>query len=482
LKAELAALGISCEVEIISVELKHLNDAQRIYKAAVAALKRAAENVSEKTITSFVSPGTPVMAYTWALIASANPQHKIAVIASSDPRKPPETIALPRNLLMPVIAPLNAVKPLKFDVLIHLLGRERMPIYFGMIQFQAGEHIFITTQEYNTAATVLSQLLPTGCRTKTVLINDPFRPSDTRRAIESQVGKFPTEAKIAVNLTGGTKLMFSGALSACWSNGLEPFYFEVNHHNVIFIRDGETIPFVGAKSVSDFFVVNGFDIITSGIWEERPCRAARLDVTKKLWEARQSLRNLYLSPDFRQYKVPWGARRNPPFNFRWGASRASFNSEGEAVLILEGESVAASKCDDFGQYLRGGWLEEYVFLLLRPLEEKQLIFDLRVGIEVDYAGKPRHPKDMPNGEFDCAFTDGKRLWLVECKAGAVKQEYIQKLENNLKTYGGIAARGILVSSFQIGPALARRASSSTSIHIVNPGQLSVEFLESIISS
>lgn len=276
--------------------------------------------------------------------------------------------------------------------------------------------------------------------------------------------------------------MFAGALAACWAGGIEPFYFEIKNHNVIFIRDGATVPFIGVKSIAEIFAVNGFDVITEGIWLDRPCRAARIDVTVKLWGSRQLLGKLYQNEQFRHYKVPRGVKRNPPFNFRWGASLASFNAEGEPVLILEGETVPMPKSDDFGQYLGGGWLEEYMFSLLRPLEEKRLIFDLRVGIEVDYAGKLRHSKDMPNGEFDCAFTDGKRLWLIECKAGAVKQEHIQKLENNLKTYGGIAARGILVSSFPIGPALVRRASSSTSIHAVHPEQLSLEFLENIISS
>lgn len=159
LGAELTASGITCSIQIIPQELKHLNDAHGIYNAAASALKLALDDVSEKTLASFVSPGTPVMAYTWALIARANPQHNIAVIASSDPRKPPETILLPKDLLMPVVAA-PQIKPSQFDVIIHLLGRERMPIYFGMIQFQAREHIFITTQEYNTAATVLSQLLP----------------------------------------------------------------------------------------------------------------------------------------------------------------------------------------------------------------------------------------------------------------------------------------------------------------------------------
>lgn len=482
LKAELTAADIACSIQIVPQLLKSLNDARGIHNAAAAALKRALTDVSEKTLTTFISPGTPVMAYTWALIARVNPQHNIAVIASSDPRKPPETIRLPQDLLIPVITAPAAEKPSEFDLIIHLLGRERMPVYFGMIQFQAGEHVFVTTQEYKDAATALSRLLPPDCQTKTIIIQDPFKPADTRRAVEKLTNKLPPTAKTAVNLTGGTKLMFSGALAACWESGLEPFYFEINHHNIIFLRDGATVPFLGAKSVTGFLSVNGFDVVTPGRWEDKPSRAARLDLTGKLWKARKALGGLYQLPEFRKYKVPWWAKRNPPFEYRWGKSQAYFSSKGKCTLNLNGEEVSVPDCDDFGQYLGGGWLEEYVFSLLCPLAEKGLIHDLRLGIEVDYAGRHRHPNDAPIGEFDGAFTDGKRLWLVECKAGAVKQEHIQKLENNLKTYGGISARGLLVSSFPIIPAVVRRICSSTSIRAIQPQELSFDILEKIICS
>lgn len=482
LKAELASNGIACNIEVIPRELKHLNDAQAIFDAAASAVNHALTDASEKTITTYVSPGTPVMAYTWALIARAHPQHRIAVIASSDPRRPPETIDLPKDLLMPLVSGPQTAKPTEYDVIIHLLGRERMPIYFGMLQFKASLHIFLTTQDYQHAGQILSGCLPATCQSKTVTIQDPFKPADTRRAIERQVSKLPAASTVAINLTGGTKLMFAGALAACWERGIEPFYFEINDHNIIFIRDGVTVPFIGARSVTDFFGVNGFDVITPGYWEDSPARAARMDITKELWDARQTLGKLYQNSEFRKYRVPWGKRRNPPFSWKWGDSQASFNAKGDATLVLSGEARTLPACDDYGQYLGGGWLEEYVFTLLRDVEERGLIHDLRIGMEVDYSGKIHHSNEPPSGEFDCAFTDGKRLWLVECKAGNVKQEHIQKLENNLKTYGGIAARGILVSSFPIVPTLAKRIRSSTAICAVQAGEVRSDVLERVIAS
>jgi len=482
LKAQLADKGIACDVQAIPCELKHLNDAQGIYAAATSALKLALEDTAEKTITTYVSPGTPVMAYTWALIARAHPQHSIGVIASSEPRNPPEAVDLPKDLLMPLVSAPQTTRPTEYDVIIHLLGRERMPIYFGMLQFRSPMHVFMTTREYESAAKVLSRCLPATSRTKTVTIRDPFTPADTRRAIEKQVVQLPPASRVAVNLTGGTKLMFTGALTACWERGLEPFYFEVKHHNVIFLRDGSTVPFVGAKSVEDFFAVNGFNVLTPGHWEDAPYRETRLNVTKELWTTKHTLGRLYQSDEFRRYKTPWGKTKNPPFHWNWGTSDAHLSNTGAATLVLNGKSIPIPKCDDYGQYLGGGWLEEYAFTLLRTIEAKGQIHDLRIGIEVGYSEKTPYTRESPSGEFDCAFTDGKRLWLVECKAGYVKQEHIQKLENNLKTYGGIAAKGILVSSFPIDSAQGKRISSSTSIRTVQAEDVRPEVIERIIAS
>ena len=477
--------GLPVRVQFVPQVLSHLNDAHAIDKAAREALRLALEDQADKDITCFLSPGTPVMAYTWAIVSRTNPSLNLRVISSSEPRKPPEEIDLPKELLVPVVSAPQHTKPSTFDVIIHLLGRERMPIYFAMLQFQAKEHIFITTKEFEDAARVLGRLRPERCKHKIVTVLSPFNPEDTRKAIEKQLNQFPSETKISINLTGGTKLMFAGALSACWERGLEPFYFEIGHHNVIFIRDGSSIPFIGAKSVSGFFIANGFDIVTQGRWTDNPFREARSVATPLLWKARQTLGDLYHTEQFRKYEAQNGTKHNPSFEWAWGEdSWASFNGRWEAELFLDSESIPIPDCDDFGQYLGGGWLEEYVFSLLRVLEQKGAIFDLRIGMEVSYMRNAHTPQDMSAGEFDCTFTDGKRLWIVECKAGAVKQEHIQKLENNLKTYGGIAAKGILVSSSSspIKPPLLKRISASTSIRAVQSEELSVAALQRIISS
>ena len=111
-------------------------------------------------------------------------------------------------------------------------------------------------------------------------------------------------------------------------------------------------------------------------------------------------------------------------------------------------------------------MEEYAYLHLLSRVKSGEIIDLRIGGEIVPEGQRLKYGQMPVGEFDCIYTDGKRLYIVECKAGSVKQEYIQKLENNVKTYGGLAARGIMFSAFPVHPAIRDRIERSTSIQLM----------------
>jgi hypothetical protein len=308
---------------------------------------------------------------------------------------------------------------------------------------------------------------------------DAFVPSHTRKAIEGIVRSFPVNAKIGVNLTGGTKLMFAGGLSACHEfPNAEPFYFDVKQHNVTFIRTGRSVPFKGVSTVDGFFIASGHDIITPGHWDDNPIREARRSITLQLWSARQIVGHLYQTREFRAYKPKYG-RPDPPFYFSTSNLQVSLDRKC-ARLELNGLEVDVPYCEDFGRYLGGGWLEEYAYLQLLPLVKAGKIFDLRIGLEIAQTG--HHPGfgETPYGEFDCTFTDGKRLFVVECKAGAVKQEHIQKLENNLKTYGGVAARGILFHAFPLHNMIQRRISASGSVRSLCPAGMSPDKFEKAV--
>lgn len=97
-----------------------------------------------------------------------------------------------------------------FDVTFHLFGEQRMPSLLGIRQFASKKHVFVNSKEY-----------PASC-VESFLDGNPFEelavsPWDARSVHDSIIHHakpLPANTRIGINLTGGTKMMFTGALSA----------------------------------------------------------------------------------------------------------------------------------------------------------------------------------------------------------------------------------------------------------------------------
>ena len=486
LTSKLADAEVNVSVHFQNHVLQKLNDASGIHSAASNAVRFVLQDSSEKQITVYVSPGTPIMAYTWALIARSNPHLDMSVLASSNPNLPPEEVQIPHSLMSPSInePDQDAPNATNYDVVVHLLGAQSLPVFLGIRQFESAQHRVITSAEFRKAADRL--IAETSVVSSVVLVDDPFRPGDTRRLIEDLVREISPDAKVAVNVTGGTKLMFAGALSACWGLGLDPVYFEVQNHNLVFLRTGVNVPFVGISDLDDFIKAAGYVVSRSGKWPDEPkdYRNLRLPAARQVWEQRDALPGLYRDRLFLKFSDDWNRhlprqeRDKLTFDFGWGKSRAILTSDGESHLILNGQEISIPSRGLFS-FISGHWLEDFLYDLLCPLVDDGLIRDLRVGMEVGYQRYPHSELDTFS-ELDCTFSDGNRLWIVECKAGSIKQDAIQKLENNVRMYGGVSAKGLFVSALSPKGVHKSRLENSTTITAIDPRHLSTESLRALI--
>ena len=486
LTSKLADAEINVSVHFQNHVLKKLNDASGIHSAASNAVRFVLQDANEKQITVYISPGTPIMAYTWALIARSNPHLDMAVLASSNPNVSPEEVQIPRSLMSPTITSPEhgATDTSHYDLVIHLLGAQSLPVFLGIRQFESAQHRVITSNEFRKTADRM--IAETSIVSSAVLVDDPFRPGDTRRLIEDMVRQIGPDLKVAVNVTGGTKLMFAGALSACWDLGLDPVYFEVQNHNLVFLRTGVNVPFVGISDLDDFIKAAGYVVSRPGRRSDDPEDASnlRLPAAKQVWEQRDSLSGLYRDRLFLKFSDDWNRhlprqeRDKLTFDFEWRKSRVFLTSNGESHLILNGQEISVPSRGLFS-FISGHWLEDYLYALLRPLVDEGIIRDLRVGMEVGYQRYPHSDLDTFS-ELDCAFSDGNRLWIVECKAGSIKQEAIQKLENNVRQYGGVSAKGLFVSALPPKGVHKSRLENSTTVSAIDPRLLSTESLKALI--
>ncbi|MGL2892656.1 Card1-like endonuclease domain-containing protein [Helicobacter pylori] len=105
--------------------------------------------------------------------------------------------------------------------------------------------------------------------------------------------------------------------------------------------------------------------------------------------------------------------------------------------------------DDFRKYIIGGWFEEYVYFELLDLLDKQVIYDLRLNmrLSVESMTDTQRNERPIYAELDMAFSDGKNLYIIECKSGGLKDKgVLANLSTNAQIFGGANAKCILISS------------------------------------
>ena len=98
LKRQLNDLSINVKIVLHECFLSELNDTSGIYFSAVEALNSASK-IPDDEITFFLSPGTPVMAFSWALAMMESPKRSIKLLASPDFRKGVQAVDLPESVL-----------------------------------------------------------------------------------------------------------------------------------------------------------------------------------------------------------------------------------------------------------------------------------------------------------------------------------------------------------------------------------------------
>lgn len=437
LKNKAAALGGETSIRLKSEKLCQLNDTEGIYAGAMRVLYEVEQVPGEKLVTLYLSPGTPVMAFVWALAALSYPELKKRLIASSIIGKAPEVIALPAEWLERHSAKQAAIRDIAsgFDVTFHLFGEQRMPALLSIRQFESGHHIFVNSKDF--PATCMRAFI--GSRDLHELTVDPWDDRAVHKKITELAKQFPEKTRVGINLTGGTKLMFAGALSAARELGAIPFYFDSKNRRVTFIDSVRREKIRQIDSVETFLHLNSDGLMIVGSSVMNDMSPNRQLLTETLWLHRDKVRRFYrelseYNNEFRPFEIC-----RDGFNFKL--------DEMEAVSVRGyGLDLSFAKWPEFAKYLSGGWFEEFVYLQCKPYEDTGVIQDLRINIKLNLnleAPKGYSSYGIEYNELDITFTDGYSLYIVECKAGNVTQDQIMKLQNLVRFYGGIEGRGII---------------------------------------
>jgi|GEM_PF-415798 len=482
-----------------SIPLKHLNDTEGIYEAATQSLNIVGASEGDQIVTLYLSPGTPVMAFVWAFAALRSPNLKKRLIASSQFGRPPEEVILPSEWLEWHGRQVRTInnEPDQYGVIFHLFGEQRMPSLLAINQFISKKHIFVNSKRY--PADVMKQFLG-GSEYGEVAV-DPYDPEQVRSTLLTLIEGMSEHTKVGFNLTGGTKLMYAGALAACRKVNATPFYLDSLSNQIVYLNNFKRVDIKPISSVETFIKVNTNDLFISkeGHWDDIPDinNPSRTALTKQLWKNRSNISKMY--------KKISDYNDKPGVDFHCQSKNISVSLTGthRAEVIIRNHGSRGKKIPDsvyrfqnwknFAQYLSGGWLEEYTFMRLCPLVDEGLIKDMRIGLEVSFKENKannntssmkeqlRHAFGDTYQELDVTFTDGYFFYVVECKAGFIRGEYISKLQTIARYFGGnLAGKGILACCFSpTHPVTQRKAKESTHVELMAGGQLFEEIIDFI---
>ena len=289
---------------------------------------------------------------------------------------------------------------------------------------------------------------------------------------------------IALNVTGGTKLMAVAAQEVFRSEGKPVFYVNVESDEVLVIgKEFASQPLRAKLKVHEMLTAHGYSVTT----QEQPQITRELrDLTARLIDhvasAGQALGTLNalarIARDDKSLQVEL-----TPYQIdsrALGDVLALFTDAG--LARLQGRALTF-KNEEARFFANGGWLEAHVYDVLQSLRSQfEGLSDVALGVRVGFAGAKAKSTGNDKNEIDVAFLYRNTLHLIECKTANLAQpgsgnddkatEAIYKMESLLKL-GGLRTRGMVVDyRGQLSQSEAnRKRAEEAGIAIVSGAQL-----------
>ena len=268
---------------------------------------------------------------------------------------------------------------------------------------------------------------------------------------------------VAINLTGGTKLMTLAAWETFNSRGDVHYYVNINTDAIDWLRpDGRAPHLIADRLLIEPYLIAWGAFLDpkvppqrDAVPESRRELAYKLLASKQLRDASSQLRDLLQ-----------GSSKDDTFQTTNVGTqlRLLLRPLEQGGVIHRHERGYRFSYTHGRRFVDGCWLEEAVFEILRELARKdRLIHDVVLNLKFHRAGSLQ---DSLVNEIDVACLRNNTLYLIECKTGqmvssgagmSVAEQAIHKLDASKNAIGGLRSRALLVSQRGVSPTVRKRA-------------------------
>lgn len=329
----------------------------------------------------------------------------------------------------------------------HLVGEQPLPVFLGARQFPATRHVlWYTEQTEKTSANLLQVMHKHQLRVERQLLNNNQAAYDMTYLRKVFAEVFARHAangeRVGLNATGGTKLMSLiglSALEACLpADRRMACYVDTGNRKLIPLSgDWNAMELDTPLTIDDFVGLAGAKILKLGSGPDSDELLGRQELVQTLWKYRAILQRY--QADFAALTHSTLAnQRLPPERFT--ALMAEAGERCPPVKEVQQHPSFKNDWQIMARFLAGAWFEEYCLWQILAAPGGHAIKEIRLGLEPAVP-----PSQTAFQEFDVCYTDGMQFFILECKAGKLMQDHVQKLENICRHFSGSLGRAALVS-------------------------------------
>lgn len=272
--------------------------------------------------------------------------------------------------------------------------------------------------------------------------------------------------ELTLNVTGGTKITALAAYQQFYFGGKRVIYMDTEHEQLLELGDQPT-----AMPVRQNLLDVKLCLACYGKRFNEAGTRSKIDTARRRKAATEKLCRLFLNnPDMLRAcnrQLNEYDKKEPPF-FLYVNNLPGPGTELFDLLVQEGIAVPSGadtlclQSEAARIYLNGGWLEEYVFNLIKGLSINGLDCLLNVNFEWQIQRAASKKKKTEN-ELDVVFSCNNRLHIISCKTSSLDilknagKDALHELDSMKANVGGLFARPLLVSVHPLKDADFRRA-------------------------
>ncbi len=311
---------------------------------------------------------------------------------------------------------------------ITLIGGQTIPVYLGVMEKKPDVIHVLYSKDSKDQFALLKNSLP-GKAIHSYQI-DPFNYEEIKSKAEEIIFGNNQE-EFELNLTGGTKIM-AIACQQVFNDLKLPIFYIDQKHTLFDITDKKSNPTTTKINIETFLKISGhtkYQISSLSDFTSDEIKLSEFILTQMnagwYWQAHSQLYKKGKFTPTNDFKF-----KHKSVDISWDGNTFEFNNGSQTHTFTTRKGLTMA--------FTGLWWE---ILIGKAVSKWSHAYEFKMSLII----KSKVHQELDKNEIDIVLNTGKNLIFVECKAGDVTQEDINKIKAVADLYGGISSRSILVS-------------------------------------